>query len=226
MPSLFAAGSGRGTIGAIEGGWRARRARRPPTQGNGDGMVSTHGAAGRNRLAGRLAAAGGTALALAALAASVAAPAPALAQTVRNVVYRCPGNPVLYTDAISEKEARERGCRTIEGAPITVIQSQRPRAGTPVPPVAAATRGPTMRVDPNEQRARDADRRAILGAELRREEQALAELLREFNGGEPERRGDERNFQKYQERVAEMKASIARKESDVAAIKRELAKTQ
>ncbi|GAP36984.1 hypothetical protein ISF6_2839 [Piscinibacter sakaiensis] len=165
-----------------------------------------------------------------AVAAALLAGAAAQAQVVRNVVYRCPGNPVLYTDAISEKEARERGCRTIEGAPITVIQT-RPAArsgGTPVPPVATAApaRGdPSTRVDPGEQRARDSDRRAILGAELRREEQALADLNREYNRGEPERRGDERNYQKYLDRVAELKASIARKESDVAAIKRELAKT-
>lgn len=153
------------------------------------------------------------------------------AQTrVRNVVYRCPGNPVLYTDAISDKEAKERGCRTIEGAPITVIQSPVPRArtggGTPVPPVAS-TGGrpePSARVEPNEQRARDSDRRAILGAELRRDEQTLAELQREYNNGEPERRGDERNYQKYLDRVAELKANIARKESDVAAIRRELGK--
>ena len=155
------------------------------------------------------------------------------AQTqVRNIVYRCPGNPVLYTDAISDKEARERGCRTIEGAPITIIQSPQrtPRgAGTPVPPASqgAGSGGrpePSARVEPSEQRARDSDRRAILSAELRREEQALLEAQREYNGGQPERRGDERNYQKYIDRVAELKAAIARKESDVAAIRRELGK--
>ena len=155
--------------------------------------------------------------------------ATALAQTqVRNLVYRCPGNPVLYTDTISEKEARERGCRTIEGAPITVIQTPRPRAeGTPVPSTIRPSNTrpePSARVEPSEQRKRDSDRRAILSAELRRDEQALAELQREYNNGEPERRGDERNYQRYLDRVAEMKANISRKESDVAAIKRELAK--
>lgn len=162
---------------------------------------------------------------------SVVPAAEAQQARVRNVVYRCPGNPVLYTDAISDKEAKERGCRTIEGAPITVIQSPAPRArpagGAPVPPIAVnggARLEPSARVEPNEQRARDSDRRAILGAELRRDEQALAELQREYNNGEPERRGDERNYQKYLDRVAEMKANIARKESDVAAIRRELGK--
>ena len=52
----------------------------------------------------------------------------------------------------------------------------------------------------------------------------LAVRSGEFNGGEPERRGDERNFAKYQERVAELKAAIGRQEADVAALRRELAK--
>lgn len=170
---------------------------------------------------------GGWSLGLLVLVSSMPA---AEAQTrVRNVVYRCPGNPVLYTDAISDKEAKERGCRTIEGAPITVLQSAPPRAraGAPVPPVAGnagARPEPSARVEPNEQRARDSDRRAILSAELRRDEQNLADLQREYNNGEPERRGDERNYQKYLDRVAELKANIARKEVDVAAIRRELSK--
>ncbi len=152
---------------------------------------------------------------LAAVAAS-----PAWAQADRTV-YRCPGNPVLYTSELSAKEARDKGCRTLEGAPITVIQGPKPRAtaGTPVP--SASNR---ERVDSAEQRNRDSDARRILEAELRKEEEQLAALRKDFNNGEPERRGDERNFQKYQDRVAEMKASIARKESDVAALRRELGK--
>jgi len=41
---------------------------------------------------------------------------------------------------------------------------------------------------------------------------------------EPERRGDERNYARYLDRVASLKASITRKEADIAAIRRELAK--
>ena len=40
-------------------------------------------------------------------------------------VYRCPGPPVLYTDALSAAEARDKGCRTIEGAPVTIVQAPR-----------------------------------------------------------------------------------------------------
>lgn len=157
-----------------------------------------------------------------ACAASLSGPAVGYAQGNSGAtVYRCPGNPVLYTDAISEKEAKDRGCRTLEGAPITVIQSVKPR-GTAASAQAAPASG--ERVAPAEQRTRDADRRAILEAELRKEEQAVVVLQKEFNNGEPDRRGDERNFQKYLDRVAEMKANMARKESDIAALKREISK--
>jgi hypothetical protein len=138
-------------------------------------------------------------------------------------VYRCPGPPVLYTDALSPQEARDKGCRTIEGAPITIVPASKPRlAGSA--PASASRSGEGSRVDPAEQRARDSDAKRILGEELRLEEERLAQLRRDFNNGEPERRGDERNYQKYLDRVGEMKAAIARKEADVAAIKRELSK--
>jgi hypothetical protein len=139
-------------------------------------------------------------------------------------VYRCPGSPVLYTDAISAKEAETKGCRVLEGAPISVIQSAKPRAPAPVATAPAASGSPANRIDPGEQRARDSDARRILDAELKREEQRLAAMKVEFNSGEPERQGNERNFQKYQDRVADMKSAIARKESDIAAIKREMSK--
>lgn len=141
-------------------------------------------------------------------------------------VYRCPGN--LYTDALTPKEANEKGCKTLDGAPITVIQSSIPKgagagAGAATKP-AAGSSGAGEKVSSDDQKARDADRRKILEAELRKEEEALAGLQKEFNNGQPERKGDERNYQKYQDRVAEMKAAITRKEADVAALKRELGK--
>lgn len=136
-------------------------------------------------------------------------------------VYRCPGN--LYTDALTPREAAEKGCKTLEGAPITVIQSQVPR--TPAaPPKTATGGGGSDRSSADEQKSRDADARRILEAELKKEEEALAALQKEYNNGQPERRGDERNYQKYTERVAEMKNAITRKEADIASIKRELAK--
>jgi chromosome segregation ATPase len=106
-----------------------------------------------------------------------------------------------------------------------VVQSppRRAPANTASAPAGARPPGDT-RIDPASQRARDADARRILQEELQREEERLTQLRAEFNNGEPERRGDERNYARYQERVAEMRAAIARKEVDVAALKREIAK--
>ncbi len=164
-------------------------------------------------------------LAMALAASTCLLATPTHAQDPAKPVYRCPGPPVLYTDALSTQEAKDKGCRTIEGAPITVLQAPprpRPINGAAAPPSGARTG--EGRVDPAAQRARDSDARRILGDELRREEDRLAQMQREFNSGEPERNGDERNYQRYTERVAEMKAAVARKESDIAALKREIAK--
>lgn len=148
-----------------------------------------------------------------------------LAQAPGSTVYRCPGPPVLYTDTLSPDEAKQRNCRTIESAPVTVIQGPPPRSGRLPPPVAAsAPRAPGERVEANDQRARDSEARRILDAELKREEDRLAALRGEYKDGQPDRLGSERNYQRYLDRVAEMKEAIARKEADIAAIKRELAK--
>ena len=135
-------------------------------------------------------------------------------------MYRCPGND--YNNTLSPKEAKDKGCKTIEGAPITIIQGPKPRPATAGSPASA---GPAAsRIDPAEQRARDSDAKRILEAELKREEDRLAAMKAEYNNGEPERLGNEKNFQKYMDRVGEMKAAILRKESDIVAIKRELTK--
>ena len=146
-----------------------------------------------------------------------------LGAQAEGTVYRCPGPPVLYTDALSAKEANEKGCRTIEGTPITVVQSVKPR----VPAASGSSegaRGAESRVDAGQQRARDDERRRVLQTELRQAEDRLAAAQKEFANGQGERRGDERNYQKYLDRMAELKDSIARNEADVQALKREIAK--
>lgn len=156
----------------------------------------------------------------------LACTAPAWAQTT--TVYRCPGPPVLYTDQLSPREAQDRGCRTIESAPVTVMQTKpRPVAipgGAPATPGASAQRSGEGRVDPADQRARDADARRILEAELRKEQERLAAMKLEFNNGQPERQGNERNYQRYLDRVDEMRTAIQRKEGDIEAIRRELSR--
>ena len=131
------------------------------------------------------------------------------------IYYVCPGN--VFTNMLTAKEAQAKGCKAKEAQQPTTISGPKPR-----PLVASGARAAENRVDAAEQKSRDSDARRILQAELSKEEGKLEALKREYNNGEPERQGDERNYQKYLDRVAELKASIARQESDVAAIRREL----
>jgi hypothetical protein len=153
-----------------------------------------------------------TAVALAAMAFA----AQAQAQTK---IYRC-GN--TYTN--SEAEAKAKGCKALEGGNITVVEGLRPTgATTRVASAQPASSGQKM--DSEEQKQRDSDARAILEAELKKAEARQSELLKEYNNGEPEKQGAEgKNYQKYLDRVAELKASITRNENDIAGLKRELAR--
>ena len=146
-------------------------------------------------------------------------------QAASPVVYRCPGPPVLYTDGLTALEAQTRGCRVIETPPVTVVPAVKPKPTAAAAPSATTTPRPAeSRVNASDQRARDAEARRILEGELRSGEEKLAALKTEFNNGEPERRGDERNYQRYLDRVADLKTQIQRRESDVAAIRREIGK--
>ena len=136
--------------------------------------------------------------------------------TAEGPIYRC-GNE--YTNTVTD--AQKSHCKLIEGGNVTVVQGFRPVTAAPVR-VAAANPGAT-RVDAAGQKSRDSDTRLILESELKKAESRQSELKGEYNNGEPEKRGDEgRNYQKYLDRVAELKAGIARNESDIAGIRREL----
>jgi hypothetical protein len=129
-------------------------------------------------------------------------------------IYRC-GNE--YTNTVSEAQAKT--CKLISTASVTVVPAIKSGPATRV--ASAAQQGP--RVDATEQRAKDSDARMILEAELRKAELRQEDLLKEYNRGEPEKTPqDLRDPRKYQERVAELKASISRNESDIAGIRREL----
>lgn len=132
-------------------------------------------------------------------------------------IYRC-GNE--YTNTVQDPQTK--GCKLLETGNVTVVQGTRPAASAPARWVASAS---AQRVDPAEQKARDSDSLRILEAELRKAQERQVDLQKEYNGGDPERRSDEvRNNQKYQERVASLKASLARNESDIAGIRRELSR--
>jgi hypothetical protein len=126
-------------------------------------------------------------------------------------------------------------CKRVELLGLTTIESPRPQTKGPkneanVGNAANAANAGKPASSPSDfpkvndptQKARDNDRRQILLDELRNEEQKLAGLKRDFQGGTPERNGDEKNFAKYQERVEKMKDDIGRAEKNLEALKREL----
>lgn len=137
-------------------------------------------------------------------------------------IYRC-GNE--YTNTVTEAQAKH--CKLVSGGNVTVVQSRKTvtaNAGSTPRSAGGAGSPPTApKVDAADQRAKDADARLILESELKKAEARQAELMKEYNNGEPQKQGPEtRNHQKYLDRVAELKASIARNESDIAGIRREL----
>lgn len=136
-------------------------------------------------------------------------------------IFRC-GN--TYTNDAAE--AKTKSCKLVEGGYITVVEGTRVQGGTgngSVKLAAAAPSSAGTRIDSADQKARDSDARQILEAELKKAEARQGELAKEYNNGEPDKQGAEgRNYQKYLDRVAELKASLARNENDIAGIKREL----
>jgi len=121
-------------------------------------------------------------------------------------VYRC-GNE--YTNNVTRERAAE--CTLITTGNVTVVPAVK------APPMSS--------VRSDNQRTKDADARFILDNELKKAEARRADLLKEFNNGEPEKLGAEtRNYQKYIDRIAELKSNIQRSEADIASIRREISR--
>jgi len=152
---------------------------------------------------------------LAALAFAASAPA-------QTKIFRC-GN--TYTN--DKAEAQSKGCKPVEGGNVTVVQGTKVN-GNNAERQAKASTAPTQgdrRVGDGEQKARDAEARTILEAELKKAEARRADLLKEYNNGEPEKQGAEaKNYQKYLDRVADLKAAIDRNEQDIPGLKRDPAR--
>ena len=123
-----------------------------------------------------------------------------------------------------------KGCKRVELPAITTIAAPARKAaasGTSSGNSGTANKASSPsdfpKVDSSTQKKRDSDSKQIFQDELRAEEQKLANYKKDYNGGEPERRGDEANFAKYQERVQQLRDDISRTEKNIEALKREIA---
>jgi hypothetical protein len=119
-----------------------------------------------------------------------------------------------------------KDCKKMDLEGISVIPAPTKRSGTlqtaSLKSSSSSTPSDFPRVDSGTQKARDNDRRQILLDEMKSEQDKLAALKKDYNNGEPERQGDERNFAKYQERVTAMRDDISRTEKNIEALQREL----
>ncbi len=152
-----------------------------------------------------------------------------IATAAQAEIFRCElaNGVVEYNNTNSA--SKDRNCKRVDLPQITTIPAPK------FPAAAAASKSGQQsaakssspsdfpKVDASTQKARDTDRKRIIEDELKREEGKLAELKKTFNGGEPERQGDERNFQKYQDRVDRMREEINRVEANVGSLRKELA---
>ncbi len=142
---------------------------------------------------------------------------PAAATSEPQRIYRC-GN------AYTNQPEPNANCKPLAGGSVTVIEAVRvqgPQAASSSVNVSGSAS--PAKVDGTEQRQRDAQAHLVLQAELQRAQQQQAELLREWNNGEPERRADEfRQPQKYQDRVAQLRGALQRTQADIAGLQREL----
>ncbi len=152
----------------------------------------------------------------------------AVGQTVATVALALPCLAMLFPPAQAQgvflctqpngvREYRNtgdnRGCRRLDLEPLSQI---------PGPALQAKADPAFPRIDSQVQKRRDQDRMQILMDEVRAEENKLTELRKQYQNGEPERLGSERNYAKYQERVAMMRDEIARTEKNIEALKREI----
>ena len=145
---------------------------------------------------------------------------------VANSVYRCESNAgvVEYSNS-KPKHFDADQCEKIELPELTTIQSTKPApasASRSVPQTRPSVGDGFPSVSSARQARRDKARRSILRQELKREQARLAELQEEYRDGEPERRGDERNYQKYLDRVERLRADISRRESSISALTKEM----
>jgi chromosome segregation ATPase len=112
-----------------------------------------------------------------------------------------------------------RGCRKLELEAISTIPSTSSSSSQAKFDASGAA---FPKIESQVQKRRDQDRMQILLDEVRTEEAKLGELKKEFQNGEPERQGGERNYAKYQDRVAMMKEEMQRTEKNIEALRREI----
>ena len=107
-----------------------------------------------------------------------------------------------------------KGAKKVDLPEISTVPGQKSQTASP------AT---FPKVDGKTQKDRDDVRKRILEDELKAEEKSLAEAQAALTEGEATRNGNERNYQKYLDRVQGLRETVSQHQKNVDAIRRELA---
>ena len=145
----------------------------------------------------------------------------AWAQTRGTEMYVCVGKDGVRT---YQNSSGGDGCSPLNLNPITIVPTVKP--ATP-----SSLGGPSKnaRQDIGDLRSADEfearnDRMKILQEELGIEEAKLKSLQDEYKGGQPDRLGNEKNYQKFLDRTARLEREIKQTSENMAILKTELNK--
>ena len=155
-------------------------------------------------------------LAIAALTATTLSAVYATAARAEICMYRDEQGHVTYSNVTQSPPKGATKIRCFREAKPPAATS-----GNSSPP-KADTKDTFPSVDRDTQRQRDASRRSILEEELAAEERNLQEARRQLEEQESVRSGNERNYQRYLERVQPYREAVETHERNVQALQREL----
>jgi septal ring factor EnvC (AmiA/AmiB activator) len=121
--------------------------------------------------------------------------------------YKCVDDAGRSTYTNVKEEMTGKKCAVVSRE-VSVVPAQPAAVGQPKPAPASASR--------------NNDRRKILEEELSGEEKRLAEAREKLSAQEAQRSGDERNYQRVQERLKPFAEAVEQHEKNVAQLRREL----
>lgn len=133
-------------------------------------------------------------------------------------VYKCVDDSGRITYTNDKPVAGVKGCTLLSrDQPVTSVPMNTPKrsAATPTP-------SNFPRVDDSTQRDRDNDRRRILQQELASEQGLLDAAAKELAAQEAVRNGDEKNYQKYLDRVQPFRDRVKQHENNISKLKTEI----
>lgn len=112
-----------------------------------------------------------------------------------------------------------KGAQRLNLEPLSTVSGGKPRSAS----VNNSTPANFPKVDGETQKKRDDMRRKLLNDELAAEMKHLGEAKLALSDGENVRLGNERNYQKYLDRVQGLRENVALHEKNIAALQKELA---